>query len=126
MSKSFSSSMIFSCTPVPLISHYRPVPTNLSAKMSLTQMDLSRVTSSGSRTLNAVHKLRRKKKKKKKMLAPWKKSYDKPRQCIKKRDITFPTKVSIAKARVFPVVTYRCKSWTIKKAESQKTDAFKL
>ena len=48
----------------PLISHYRPVPTNLSAKMSLTQMDLSRVTSSGSRTLNAVHKLRRKKKKK--------------------------------------------------------------
>ena len=49
----------------PLISHYRPVPTNLSAKMSLTQMDLSRVTSSGSRTLNAVHKLRRKKKKKK-------------------------------------------------------------
>ena len=65
-------------------------------------------------------------KKKKKMLAPWKKSYDKPRQCIKKRDITFPTKVSIAKARVFPVVPYRCKSWTIKKAESQKTDAFKL
>ena len=45
---------------------------------------------------------------------------------LKSRDITFPTKVSIVKARVFPVVMYRCKSWTIKKAEGQKIDAFKL
>ena len=44
---------------------------------------------------------------------------------LKSRDITFPTKVSIVKARVFPVVMYRCKSWTIKKAEGQKIDAFK-
>ena len=42
------------------------------------------------------------------------------------RDITLPTKVLIVKAMVFPVVMYGCESWTIKKAESQKTDAFEL
>ena len=43
--------------------------------------------------------------------APWKKSYDKPRQRIKKqRDITLPTKVRIVKAMVFPVAMYECKS----------------
>ena len=53
-----------------------------------------------------------------KRLAPWKKSYDKPMQCIlKSRDISLPTKVHIVKAVVFPVVIYRCESWTIKKAE---------
>ena len=53
-----------------------------------------------------------------KTLAPWKKSYDKPRQCIKKnRDITLSTKVHIVKAVVFPVVMYGCESWTIEKAE---------
>ena len=45
---------------------------------------------------------------------------------LKSRDITFLTKVHIVKAMVFPVVTYRCESWTIKKAESQRIDAFKL
>ena len=45
---------------------------------------------------------------------------------IKSRDITLPTKVQIVKAVVFPVVMYRCESWTIKKAECQRTDAFKL
>ena len=45
---------------------------------------------------------------------------------LKSRDITLPTKVCIVKAMVFPVVTYNCESWTIKKAECQKTDAFKL
>ena len=55
------------------------------------------------------------------MLAPWKKSYDKPRQHIKKqRDITLLTKVHIVQAIVFPVVTYGCESQTIKKAESTK------
>ena len=44
----------------------------------------------------------------------------------KSRDITLPTKVHLAKAMVFPVVMYGCKSWTIKKAESQRTDAFEL
>ena len=50
-------------------------------------------------------------------LAPWKKSYDKPRQHIKNRDITLLTNVHIVKAMVFPVVLYECESWTIKKAE---------
>ena len=45
---------------------------------------------------------------------------------LKSRDITLLTKVHIVKAMVFPVVRYRCESWTIKKAESQKIDAFKL
>ena len=45
---------------------------------------------------------------------------------IKSRDITFPTKVRLVKAMVFPVVMYGCESWTIKKAEHQRTDAFEL
>uniref|UniRef100_A0AC11D115 RAD51 paralog B n=1 Tax=Ovis aries TaxID=9940 RepID=A0AC11D115_SHEEP len=44
-------------------------------------------------------------------------SYDKPRQCIEKRDITLLTKVHIVKAVVFPVVMYGCESWTVKKAK---------
>ena len=43
---------------------------------------------------------------------------------LKSRDMTLPTKVSIVKAMVFPVVMYGCVSWTIKKAERQRTDAF--
>ena len=45
---------------------------------------------------------------------------------IKSRDITLPTQVCIIKAMVFPVVTYRCESWTIKKADPQRIDAFEL
>ena len=60
------------------------------------------------------------------MLAPWKKSYEQPGQHIKKTDITLPTKVCLVKAMVFPVVMYRCESWTIKKAEHRRTDAFEL
>ena len=45
---------------------------------------------------------------------------------LKSRDITLPTKVRIVKAMVFPVVTYGCESWTVKKAEWQRIDAFKL
>ena len=45
---------------------------------------------------------------------------------LKNRDITLPTKVHIVKAMVFPVVMYRCESWTIKKAEHQRIDAFEL
>ena len=44
-------------------------------------------------------------------------SYDQPRQHIKSRDITLPTKVCLVKAMVFPVVMYGCESWTVKKAE---------
>ena len=45
---------------------------------------------------------------------------------LKNRDITWLTKVSLVKAMAFPVVTYRCESWTIKKAEHQRIDAFEL
>ena len=45
---------------------------------------------------------------------------------LKSRDITLPTKVCLAKAMVFPVVMYGCESWTMKKAERQRIDAFKL
>ena len=45
---------------------------------------------------------------------------------LKSRDITLPTKVCLVKAMVFPVVMYGCKSWTVKKAEHQRIDAFEL
>ena len=45
---------------------------------------------------------------------------------FKSRDITLPTKVHLVKAMVFPVVMYGCESWTIKKVESQRIDAFEL
>ena len=54
------------------------------------------------------------------MLAPWKKSYDQPRQHIKSKDITLPTKVHLVKAMVFPVVMHGYENWTIKKAEAEE------
>ena len=45
---------------------------------------------------------------------------------LKSRDITLPTKVRLVKAMVFPVVMYGCESWTVKKAECQRIDAFEL
>ena len=45
---------------------------------------------------------------------------------LKSKDITLPTKVRLVKAVVFPVVMYGCESWTIKKAECQRIDAFEL
>ena len=45
---------------------------------------------------------------------------------FKSRDITLPTKVHVVKAMVFPVVMYGCESWTVKKAERQRIDAFEL
>ena len=60
------------------------------------------------------------------MLTPWKKSYDQPRQLIKKQRHYFATKVRLVKAMVFPVVMYGCESWTLKKAECWRIDAFKL
>ena len=45
---------------------------------------------------------------------------------LKSRDITLPTKVCLVKAMIFPVVIYGCKSWTVKKAECQRVDAFEL
>ena len=52
------------------------------------------------------------------MLAPWKESYDQPRQHIKKQ--------RLVKAMVFPAVMCGCESWTIKKAEHRRIDAFEL
>ena len=45
---------------------------------------------------------------------------------LKSRDITLPTKVRLVKAMVFPVVMYGCESWTVKKAECRRSDAFEL
>ena len=45
---------------------------------------------------------------------------------LKSRDVTLPTKVGLVKAMVFPVVMYGCESWTVKKAEHQRTDAFEM
>ena len=45
---------------------------------------------------------------------------------LKNRDITLPTKVHLVKARVFPVVMYGCENWTVKKAECQRIDVFRL
>ena len=59
------------------------------------------------------------------MFALWKRSYDQLR-ILKSRDITLPTKARLVKAIVFPVVMYGCESWTIKKAECRRTDAFEL
>ena len=48
------------------------------------------------------------------------------RYCFSILDITLPTKVHLVKAMVFPVVMYGCESWTVKKAESRRIDAFEL
>ena len=61
-----------------------------------------------------------------KMLALWKKSYDQPRQHIKKQRHYFTNKGPCSQSYVFPVVMYGCQSWTIKKAEHWRIDAFEL
>ena len=61
-----------------------------------------------------------------KTLTPWKKSYDQPRHHIKKLRHYFANKHLSSQAIVFPVVTYGCDSWTIKKAEHWRIDAFEL
>ena len=60
------------------------------------------------------------------MIVPWKKTYAKLDSILKSRDITLPTKIRLLKATVFPVVMYGYESWSLKKAECQKIDAFKL
>ena len=60
------------------------------------------------------------------MLAPWKKSYDQPRHHVKKQRHYFANKGPSSQAMVFPVIMYGCESWTIKKAECQRIDAFAL
>ena len=61
-----------------------------------------------------------------KTLTPWKESYDQPRQHIKKQRHYFVTKVPMVKDMVFPGVVYGCESWTIKKVEHRRIDAFEL
>ena len=60
------------------------------------------------------------------MLTPWKESYDNLDSIFKSRDITLPTKALLVKAMVFPVVMYGCESWTVKKSERRRIDAFEL
>ena len=60
------------------------------------------------------------------MRVPWKKRYDQPRQHIKEQRHYFDDKGPSSQSCGFPVVMYGCKSWTIKKAEHQKIDAFEL
>ena len=60
------------------------------------------------------------------MFPPWNKSYEKPRQYIKKQRHHFANKVCLGNAMGFPIVMDGCESWTIKKAESQKIDVFGL
>ena len=61
-----------------------------------------------------------------KTLAPWKNSYDQPRQLIKKQRHYFANKYPSSQTMVFPIVMHGYKSWTIKKAECRRTDAFVL
>ena len=61
-----------------------------------------------------------------KMPAPWKKSYDQPRERIKKQRYYFANKGLSSQSYGFPVVMYRCESWTVKKAEHWRIDAFEL
>ena len=60
------------------------------------------------------------------MIIPWKKSYTNLDSILKSRDVILPTKVRLVKAMVFPVIMYGCESWTIKKAEHRRIDAFEL
>ena len=61
-----------------------------------------------------------------KTLAAWKKSYDQPKQHIKKQRLYFAIKIHLVKAIVFTVVMYRCESWIIKRADHHRIDAFEL
>ena len=60
------------------------------------------------------------------MLASWEESYADLVSVLKSRDITLPTTISIFRAMVFAVALYKCESWTLKKAECQRIDAFEL
>ena len=62
----------------------------------------------------------------KRCLRPGRKVLTNPDSMLKSRDVTLPTKIRLVKAIVFPVVIYGCESWTVKKAECQRIDAFEL
>ena len=75
----------------------------------------SKITSDG----DYSHKIKRR-------LFPERKAMTNLDSILKSRDITLPTKVHLVKAMVFPAVMHGCESWTIKKAECQRIDAFEL
>ena len=75
----------------------------------------SKITADG----NCSHEIKRR-------LLPGRKAMTNPDNILKSRDFTWLTKVRLVKAMVFPVVIYGCESWTIKKAEHQRIDAFEL
>jgi len=75
----------------------------------------SKITADG----DCSHKIKR-------CLLLWRKFMTKLDSILKSRDITLPTNIHLVNAMVFPVVMYGCVSWTIKKAEDQKIDAFEL
>ena len=75
----------------------------------------SKITADG----NCSHEIKR-------QLLPGRKVMTNLDSILKSREITLPTKVHLVKAMVFPVVMYGCESWTIKKAEHQRIDAFEL
>ena len=75
----------------------------------------SKITADG----DCIHEIKR-------CLLLGRKVMDKLDSILKSRDIILPTKVHLVKAMVFPVVMYGCKSWTIRKAECRKIDAFEL
>ena len=62
----------------------------------------------------------------KRCLLLWRKAMTNLDSILKRRDITLPTKFCLVKSMLFPVIRYECESWTIKKAERQRTDAFEL
>ena len=74
-----------------------------------------RITADG----DCIHEIKR-------CLLLGRKAMTNPDGILKSRDITLPTKAHLVKAMVFPVVKCGCESWTIKKVECQRTDAFKL
>ena len=75
----------------------------------------SKITAGG----NCSHEIKRR-------LLPGRKAMNKLDSILKSRDITLTTKVHLVKAMIFPVVMYGCESWTIKKAECRRIDAFEL
>ena len=82
----------------------------------------SKITADGDCT-HEIKKKKQKPKPKKKKKCPLEENLD---SILKSRDITLPTKVFLVKGMVFPVVMYGCESWTVKKAEHQRVNAFEL
>ena len=85
----------------------------------------SKITADGDCSHEIKRRLLKKKKKKRRLLLGRKVMTNLDR-ILKSRDITLPTKICLVKAMVFPVVMYGCESWTVKKAELRRIDAFEL